>query len=146
MSHLFLQPFSANRKKFLTRLSTLFNARRTSNHGSVFLSQKRPSPPNPIKPTSSDSPTPSAVPFPDLHSTDPLPVLIRASDGKDDKNKKIRLSTVVQADDLEAFFVKYAECWKTGMSGLKKRDRSGRKAKAKGKKKKEKVGDGKKDQ
>ena len=46
------------------------------------------------------------------------------------------------ADELESFFVKYAECWKAGMSGLKKRDRSGRKAKAKGKKKKEKEGVG----
>ena len=36
---------------------------------------------------------------------------------------KISLSTVVQPDDLDAFFVRYAEACKTGMSGLKKRDR-----------------------
>ena len=61
---------------------------------------------------------------------------MRATNGKSkDKIKdKIKLSTVVQADELEAFFVKYAEVWKAGMSGLKKRDRSGRK-KGKGKKK-----------
>jgi signal recognition particle subunit SRP14 len=33
------------------------------------------------------------------------------------------LSTVVAPDDLDAFFVRYAEACKTGMSGLKKRDR-----------------------
>ena len=48
----------------------------------------------------------------------------------------MKLSTVVQADELEGFFTRYAEVWKAGMSGLKKRDRSGRKAKAKKTKKK----------
>lgn len=57
----------------------------------------------------------------------------------------MKLSTVVQSDDLERFFVRYAECWKAGMSGLKKRDRSGRKAKAKGKKRKGKEGEVKKE-
>ena len=52
----------------------------------------------------------------------------------------MKLSTVVAPDDLEVFFTRYAEVWKAGMSGLKKRDRSGRKAKAKGKKKKGKDG------
>ena len=51
----------------------------------------------------------------------------------------MKLSTVVQPDELEAFFTRYAEVWKAGMSGLKKRDRSGRKAKAKKTKKKEKA-------
>lgn len=46
----------------------------------------------------------------------------------------MKLSTVVQADELEGFFVKYADVCKVGMGGLKKRDRSGRKAKAKKKK------------
>ena len=48
----------------------------------------------------------------------------------------MRLSTVVEADELEGFFTRYAEVWKGGMTGLKKRDRSGRKAKAKKTKKK----------
>ena len=117
--------------EFLSRLSTLFDTRRTSTHGSVFLTQKRltPSndPPQPTHPTS----------FSDMHPPHPLPILIRATDGNDKKAKKIKLATVVQADDLDRFYTRYAECWKAGMSGLKKRDRSGRKAKAKGKKKKE---------
>ena len=37
----------------------------------------------------------------------------------------------MEADQLEAFFVRYAEVCKAGMQGLKKRDRSKNKAKAK---------------
>lgn len=44
------------------------------------------------------------------------------------------MSTVVQPDELEGFFVRYAEVCKEGMArGLKKRDRKGRKTKKKGK-------------
>lgn len=69
-------------------------------------------------------------------------MLIRATDGqttKSDKKtkntEKAKLSTIVQPDDLEAFFARYADVCKAGMSGLRKRDRSKRK-KEKGKKKK----------
>lgn len=48
------------------------------------------------------------------------------------------MSTVVAPDDLDAFFVRYAEACKTGMGGLKKRDRKKGK---KDKKKKKVVGD-----
>jgi signal recognition particle subunit SRP14 len=80
----------------------------------------------------------SSDPFPDLHPTTPLPILIRATDGKSKKERqdKIKLSTVVEADALESFFGRYAEVCKTGMAGLKKRDRSKLKAKLKAKKKK----------
>ena len=75
--------------------------------------------------------------FADLHPPTPLPVLMRATNGKpnDESCEKIKLSTIVQPDALEAFFIRYAEAWKSGMYGLRKRDRSGRK-KAKAKKKK----------
>ncbi len=43
----------------------------------------------------------------------------------------MKISTVVQPDAIEGFFVRYAEVMKAGMSGLKKRDRSGRKRKEK---------------
>lgn len=42
----------------------------------------------------------------------------------------------MEADALEAFFARYAEVCKGGMSGLKKRDRSKAKEKLKAKKKK----------
>ena len=43
----------------------------------------------------------------------------------------------MESDDLEAFFVRYAEVCKLGMSGLKKRDRSKAKEKLKAKKRKQ---------
>ena len=43
----------------------------------------------------------------------------------------------MESDALDAFFVKYAEVCKLGMSGLKKRDRSKQKEKLKAKKKKQ---------
>jgi len=43
----------------------------------------------------------------------------------------VKISTVVQPDAIEGFFVRYVEVMKAGMSGLKKRDRSGRKRKEK---------------
>lgn len=74
--------------------------------------------------------------------SEPLPVLIRATDGKGkssrtDKSKKtdrrkVKLSTVVLQEELEGFFTKYTEVCKAGMSsGLKKRDRKAREKKKK---------------
>ena len=76
-------------------------------------------------------------PFADLHPASPLPVIMRATNGKSkDKLKdKIKLATIVQPDSLEAFYTRYADVCKSGMQGLRKRDRSGRK-KAKAKKRK----------
>jgi signal recognition particle subunit SRP14 len=67
-----------------------------------------------------------------------LPIIIRATSGKSRENKagKMKLSTIVEASALEAFFIRYAEVCKSGMSGLKKRDRSKVKKKMKAKKKK----------
>lgn len=86
-----------------------------------------------------DAEAPTSEAFPDLHPSKPLPVIIRATNGKskEKKDKKIKLSTIVETDALEGFFVKYAEVCKLGMSGLKKRDRSKAKEKLKAKKKKQ---------
>lgn len=74
----------------------------------------------------------------DLHPSKPLPIIIRATSGKSREHKadKIKLSTIVDAEALEAFFLRYAEICKSGMLGLKKRDRSKGKKKMKAKKKK----------
>jgi signal recognition particle subunit SRP14 len=74
----------------------------------------------------------------DLHPSKPLPIIIRATSGKSREHKadKIKLSTIVEVDALKAFFMRYAEVCKSGMSGLKKRDRSKGKKKMKAKKKK----------
>lgn len=82
----------------------------------------------------STPPTPTKVsddPLWDTHPENPLPILVRASNNKSSKragtvreNKdKTVLSTIVAPDDLDGFFVRYAEACKTGMSGLRKRDR-----------------------
>ncbi|CBF77215.1 hypothetical protein AN4580.2 [Aspergillus nidulans FGSC A4] len=100
--------------------------------GSVYLTQK------PLLNTQS----------PDSADKETLPsILIRASDGntnapspkthsnnKDKKAKdtKVKISTIVRPGELEAFYARYAEVCKAGMTGLKKRDRKLKKAKAKG--------------
>jgi signal recognition particle subunit SRP14 len=99
--------------------------------------------------STSTPPTPTKVsddPLWDTHPENPLPILIRASNNKSSKlegtdrkdAKKIAFSTLVKPDELEGFFVRYAELCKTGMSGLKKRDRKKGK---KDKKKKKVVGE-----
>lgn len=77
----------------------------------------------------------------DTHPENPLPVIVRATNNKSKKKAgtdrkdvdKIKISTVVQPDQLDAFYARYAEVCKAGMSGLKKRDK---KKKKKDKKKK----------
>jgi signal recognition particle subunit SRP14 len=60
---------------------------------------------------------------------------VRASNGesKEGRNegKKKKLSTVVQPDDIDGFFLRYAEVCKKGMENMKKRDRSKKKKKPK---------------
>jgi signal recognition particle subunit SRP14 len=92
------------------------------------------------------APTPPAKvaddPLWDLNPPNPLPIIIRATDGESTKSDKktknpdkVKLSTIVQPDDIETFFARYADVCKAGMQSLRKRDRSKRK-KDKGKKKK----------
>lgn len=82
------------------------------------------------------SSTPEGEGFGDLHPSHPLPLIVRASNGKSkrDKPNKVKLSTIVTPDDLDGFYVRYAEVCKAGMTALKPRDRSKKKAKAKKKK------------
>ncbi|KAI9702627.1 MAG: hypothetical protein M1820_006133 [Bogoriella megaspora] len=113
--------------EFLTHLTNLLSLPHRNHHGSIFISQKRLSPPS------------STATSPPTDST-PSPLIFRASNGrtkklKENPKERISLCTVVQPDDLEAFFTKYAEVCKAGMSGLKKRVRDKKKKKAgKGKK------------
>jgi signal recognition particle subunit SRP14 len=98
--------------------------------------------------TSVSTPTKAANdPLWDLHPPNPMPIIVRATDGKSKKGRnskekvdKIKISTIVQPDDLEKFYVRYGEICKGGMTALKKRDRSKRK-KDKAKKKKANEGE-----
>ncbi|KAJ6157846.1 hypothetical protein N7470_005438 [Penicillium chermesinum] len=89
----------------------------------------------------------SQKPVPNTDADAPPSVVVRATDGntgapnpkssgqagKVAKNtsSKVKFSTIVSHNELEAFYARYADVCKTGMTGLKKRDRK-RKAKAKG--------------
>ncbi|KAK2034390.1 signal recognition particle, SRP9/SRP14 subunit [Colletotrichum zoysiae] len=129
--------------EFFGKLVDLFEQRKGDGHGSVFLVQKRC-----MTITASVSllllisyeqglPSPTAVdPFPDLHPAKPLPVIIHATNGKSKTHRdtKVKLSTIVEPDDMEAFYARYADICKAGMAALKPRDRSKKKAKARKKK------------
>ena len=77
-------------------------------------------------------------PTPDLNLDKPLPIIVRATNGKGKKareeKKKLKISTIVEADALGDFYARYADICKTGMTALKPRDRSKKKAKARKKK------------
>ncbi|KAF6815530.1 Signal recognition particle subunit srp14 [Colletotrichum sojae] len=117
-------------EEFFGKLTDLFEQRKGKDHGSVFLVQKRLSYDQHI-------PSPTELePFPDLKLSKPVPVIVRATNGKSKKNrdKKIKLSTVVEVDALDDFYGRYADICKAGMVALKPRDRSKKKAKARKKK------------
>jgi signal recognition particle subunit SRP14 len=122
--------------QFLTRLTTLFSSTHAAAHGSVYLTQKA------LGSTSS----------PESPSSSPPQILVRATNGlskphrtakptsksqpkSDSASGKIKLATVVEVADLEAFYARYAEVCKKGMEGLRKRDKKKAKEKAKAKKK-----------
>lgn len=67
----------------------------------------------------------------DINLPGPFPILIRASNGKSKelRSEKVKISTVVQPEDLEAFFKQYSDVCKSGMQALKPKDRSKRKKK-----------------
>ncbi|KAJ8063843.1 hypothetical protein OCU04_007700 [Sclerotinia nivalis] len=130
--------------EFFSKLASLFDSRREKDHGSVTLTQKCFSYGTASGPSTAVAPVADALTdvltaqFPDLSRDAPMPLLIRAtnSKGKLKRAEKIKLSTIVQPDQLEAFFARYAEICKGGMSALKKRDKKQAKEKLKAKKRK----------
>lgn len=74
----------------------------------------------------------------DLNTNSTHSLLFRATDGNSNKNNKVKFTTVVSADDIENFWIKYTEVIKGGMTGLKKKDK---KKKQKAKKAKKQSGD-----
>ncbi|ODQ65226.1 signal recognition particle, SRP9/SRP14 subunit [Nadsonia fulvescens var. elongata DSM 6958] len=110
-------------EQFLVKLRELF-----SNHGStnsVYLGQKRYTPFDDVTSTKSDD-------LSDLNPSDsPFALLFRATNGKGDKSLKIKISTIVDSDQLEEFWLKYTDVVKGGMTGLRKKDKKKQKQKAK---------------
>lgn len=140
-------------EQFFSSLSNLLSSTSQKSRGSVFLTQK-PLPVSPAPAAAADA----SQEEPSRQQPQKPAILIRATDGntnapnpktttttnKDSKSKtnnkkkdttetpKVKISTIVAPEDLEAFYARYAEVCKAGMSGLKKRDRKKGKAKAKG--------------
>ncbi|KAL6870233.1 signal recognition particle, SRP9/SRP14 subunit [Trichoderma novae-zelandiae] len=116
--------------EFFDKLGHLFNHRKGSDHGAIYLTQKRLT----YDPAEQST---TAKLFPDLAPNKPLPVLVRATNGKskrDARAGKEKLSVVVQPHELDAFYARYADACKAGMAALKPRDKSKKRAKAKKKK------------
>ncbi|RMJ23630.1 hypothetical protein PHISP_05508 [Aspergillus sp. HF37] len=122
-------------EEFFNSLSTLLTTTTQKTSGSVFLTQK------PLLHSESANTASST----DHADESRPPILIRATDGKtgnpnpkskdgagkqkESKQEKLKLSTVVDQGDLEAFYARYAEVCKGGMTGMKKRDRKKGRAK-----------------
>lgn len=119
-------------EEFFCKLADLFEQRKSKGRGSIFLVQKRLS----YGQETTSAPPASDESFSDLHLANPLPVIVRATNGKSKKHRddKIKLSTIVQPDALESFYASYADICKGGMAALKPRDRSKKKARARKKK------------
>jgi hypothetical protein len=95
---------------------------------SIYITQKRLS-------YTIDKEIDGTLPFSDLpadvkpilHDSTPktksYPVLIRITDGNKDKSKKMKLSTVVQPENLDLFWNEYTNILKTGFVGLKKKSK-----------------------
>ncbi|VBB81351.1 Putative protein of unknown function [Podospora comata] len=122
--------------EFFTALTALFTTQKQSQKGTILLTQKRYSYDESAKETLSEQEHEETL------TTTPLPqapILIRASNSKSkearNEGKKVKLATIVQPDDLDSFYARYADVCKAGMSGLKPRDRTKRKAKEKARRK-----------
>lgn len=90
----------------------------------------RPSTPS-LPPPSPSSANTHLVTLPTADGA-PGTLLIRASDGAGKGQKGVKISTEVGAEELDAFFVRYADVCKAGMGALKKRDRKKRRKVKKG--------------
>ena len=109
---------------FLTSLTTLFTSTHDQNHGSVFITQK------PLLNSSTSQILIRATNGAAVPKKHQLDTATKAKKAASKDSKKVKISTVIEAEEVEEFFGKLAECCKGGMVGLRKRDRR----KAKGKK------------
>ncbi|KAM7197202.1 signal recognition particle 14kDa protein [Naviculisporaceae sp. PSN 640] len=117
-------------EEFFAKLSELILSGKDDKLFEIFLTQKRFS-------YGAEIPKPTEeYPFPETSPEKPLPILIHATDGKfkEDRPQRVKLSTVVQPDELDGFYSRYAEVCKGSMAALKPRDRKTRKQKARKKK------------
>lgn len=137
-------PKLTRNNQFFAQLNELFTRRKGKDHGAIHLSQKRcmfpPYTSNAqVKLFPADAygqPTFPSSDWADEPTLSASPIIIRATNAKgaEKREEKVRLTTLVEPGELDAFYVRYAEACKTGMAALKPRDRTKRKTKAKKKK------------
>lgn len=109
-----------NNTEFISKVSELL----ASNEGqsSVYFTQKRLSVPlekEPIENVKDLSTNVVEHPAAYTKNTQTYPVLIRATLGK----KESKISTVVEATNLDTFWLEYAQVLKTGFIGLKRKEK-----------------------
>ncbi|CAK7568209.1 MAG: hypothetical protein SEPTF4163_006194 [Sporothrix epigloea] len=116
--------------EFFSRLAELFTTQKGKDHGAIYLSQRR------LARGEIGAAATAPLDVTTVEAHEPQPLIVRASNGKSKKHRKdkIRLATKVSPDGIEAFYARYAETCKAGMTLLKPRDKSKKKAKAKKKK------------
>lgn len=92
---------------------------------SVYLVQKRLSSDDTENGDNSISDLASNVVKNDLFptNTQQYPVLVRVATGSTEKKTKKKLSTVVEVDQLDQFWVDYVQVLKGGFVGLKKKEK-----------------------
>ncbi|TQB73259.1 hypothetical protein MPDQ_006004 [Monascus purpureus] len=125
-------------EEFFTSLTDLLSKTSQKSHGSVYLTQKPLLPPTQDQDGSSISLPSMLIRATDGKTSAPSPTTKTNTDKSQSKSAsqktrtpKVKISTVVALEELEAFYTRYAEICKAGMSGLKKKQRKKR-SKAKG--------------
>lgn len=115
-----------NNTEFIARVGDLL----TLNDGksSVYFTQKRLSVPldkAPLDQVNDLSSNTVEHPSNFKTNTDTYPVLLRVTQGP----KESKISTVVEPENLDLFWLEYTQVLKTGMVGLKKREKKAKKSK-----------------
>ncbi|KAG7192975.1 uncharacterized protein KQ657_001085 [Scheffersomyces spartinae] len=111
---------------FLKELKAILGA--NEGKSSVYLVQKRLSTPLPVEMSEkedsiSDLPSNVVVNNHFNNNTQQYPVLVRVATGHNEKKTKQKLSTVVEVDQLDQFWVDYVQVIKSGFVGLKKKEK-----------------------
>ncbi|GMM33537.1 RNA-binding signal recognition particle subunit [Saccharomycopsis crataegensis] len=126
-------------KQFLTEVGKLLTSA-NSSQSSLYLTQKRYIPYDEVTgkqelPQNSVSGSASVsenTPFQIIKDSENYAILFRITDGASDKSKKLKYSTVVTNDKLENFWKEYTNVLKSGITGLKKKEKKKNKKKGKG--------------
>lgn len=102
----------------------------TNNNGksSIYLTQKRlASSSNESSSLSIDDLPTNVIPHNQIQNSTSYPILVRISmnstNNKDKKQEKLKLSTVVETDQLNRFWQQYIRVLKNGFVGLKKKEK-----------------------